>query len=279
MPPAAVPWVEQSRGFGVRKMRLRSFVLAFALANLSYGGLQHAMTAQSEPRPSILSGEDVMRILPGNTLLSYDESGPFWLYYPGPSTVWGQSSTGDVDVGHWWIEDGRYCRTWRHWHDGATQCWIVASYGDDRIIWMDGPKAVGESLVQPGNTIGTAGPPLLASLATDIVVEPVTATRTIGPDQPTEIADRGGANSDAQPHSGAVSNDGPLGGSSSDDSSGTGSSNGLGGGAGSDSAGSPGDGKDGKADKGSSGGNGGKGGKKGDRGDKGGSGGKGGQKN
>ena len=33
-------------------MRLRLFVLSFALTNLSYNGVQYAMTAQSETRPS-----------------------------------------------------------------------------------------------------------------------------------------------------------------------------------------------------------------------------------
>ena len=54
-------------------MRLRLFLLSFALANLSYNGVQYAVTAQSETRPAVLSAEDMMRILPGNTLLAYDE--------------------------------------------------------------------------------------------------------------------------------------------------------------------------------------------------------------
>ena len=164
-------------------MRKRLFLLSFALANLSYNGVQYAVTAQSETRPAVLSGEDMMRILPGNTLLAFDESGPFWMYFPEPGTVWGQSSSGDVDVGRWWVEDDRYCRSWRLWYDGATQCWTLATYGDNRIFWMDSQHAVqGESQVSQGNAIGSIPPPLLASTTTDIEIGPITVSGTIGPE-------------------------------------------------------------------------------------------------
>jgi hypothetical protein len=45
-----------------------------------------------------------------------DKSGPFWVYFPQPGTVWGQSSSGDVDIHHWWTDGGRYCRSWRVWY-------------------------------------------------------------------------------------------------------------------------------------------------------------------
>jgi hypothetical protein len=165
-------------------MRLRLFVLSFALTNLSYNGAQYAMTAQSEPRRNVLSGEDMMRILPGNTLLAYDESGPFWMYYAGPDTVWGQSSSGDVDVGRWWIENGRYCRSWRLWYDGATQCWTLAADGDNRIFWLDDRESLqGESLIWEGNEIGKVRSPLIASAAADIEIDPIAVTGTIGPER------------------------------------------------------------------------------------------------
>ena len=176
-------------------MRLRLFLVSFALANLSYNGVQYAVTAQSETRPAVLSGEDMMRILPGNTLLALDESGPFWMYFPEPGTVWGQSSSGDVDIGRWWVENDRYCRSWRLWYDGATQCWTLATYGDDRIFWMDSQHAVqGESQVSQGNAIGSIPPPLLASTTTDIEIGPITVSGTIGPEPRTRFADSSGRN-------------------------------------------------------------------------------------
>ena len=253
-------------------MRLRLFVLSFAFANLAYNGIQYAMTAQSEPRPTILSGEDMKRILPGHTLLAYDEIGPFQMYFPDPGTVWGQSSTGDVDIGRWWIEDGRYCRAWRRWHDGATRCWLLASYGDNRIVWMDGGRSIqGESLVQPGNMIDVVWPPLLASLDADF--EPIAVTNAIAPQAQTEVGDRGLTGGDAQ--QGSSSNGRSGGGSSSAGSpagsasvggsaSGGGSSSGSSGSGGSGNG--SGKGKGGSASKGDGGGhgngNGGKGGGK-----------------
>ena len=198
-------------------MRLRLFLVSFALVNLSYNGVQYAVTAQSETRPAVLSGEDMMRILPGNTLLAFDESGPFWMYFPEPGTVWGQSSSGDVDIGRWWVENDRYCRSWRLWYDGATQCWTLATSGDDRIFWMDSQHAVqGESQVSQGNAIGSIPPPLLASTTTDIEIGPITVSGTIGPEPRTRFADSSGRN--------AGSTDG--GSSGGGTSSGTGSSGG-----------------------------------------------------
>lgn len=241
-------------------MRLRLFVLSFALVNLSYNGVQYAMTAQSEQRPITLSGEDMMRILPGNTLLAYDESGPFWMYYPDLETIWGQSSSGDVDVGRWWAENGRYCRAWRRWYDGATQCWVLASYGDDRIVWMDGRESIqGESQVQPGNTIGAVQPLLLATLTTGTDIEPVAVTGAIGPQRRARFADRDPARGGAQSGSSSGGGDGSGSGSSSDGSSG-GGNGGSGGGdvSGSGDGGSGGNGdKGGKSDHGDKGGHGG----------------------
>jgi hypothetical protein len=175
-------------------MRLRLFLLSFALANLSYNGIQYAMTAQSETRPTVLSAEDMMRILPGHTLLAYNNGAPFWMYYPSPGTVWGQSSNGDVDVGRWWTEKGRYCRAWRRWYGGAPQCWNLANLGENRIAWIDRDAIRGETLVQPGNTIGSAVPQAqLVSLTTGVDADPASLGNGIGPEPRAELADRDAA--------------------------------------------------------------------------------------
>ena len=194
-------------------MRLRLFLLSFALANLSYNGIQHAMTAQSETRPTVLSAEDMMRILPGHTLLAYDNGAPFWMYYPSPGTVWGQSSNGDVDVGRWWTEKGRYCRAWRRWYGGTPQCWNLANLGENRIAWIDRDAVRGETLVQPGNTIGTAVPRAqLVSLTTGVDTDPVSLGNGIGPEPRADLADRDAAQGGAR--SGSSSGGGSSGGSS-----------------------------------------------------------------
>ena len=40
-------------------MRLRRFLLSFGLANLCFNGVEYAVTAQSETRPTVLSAEDM----------------------------------------------------------------------------------------------------------------------------------------------------------------------------------------------------------------------------
>jgi hypothetical protein len=202
-------------------MRFRLFLLSFALANLSYNGIQYAMTAQSETRPTVLSAEDMMRILPGHTLLAYDNGAPFWMYYPSPGTVWGQSSNGDVDVGRWWTEKGRYCRAWRRWYGGTPQCWNLANLGENRIAWIDRDAIRGETLVQPGNTIGTAVPQAqLVSLTTGVDADPASLGNGIGPEPRAELADRDAAQGGGR--SASSSGGGSSGGGSSGGSSGAG---------------------------------------------------------
>ena len=171
-------------------MRLRRFLVSFGLANLFFNGVQYAVTAQSETRATVLSAEDMMRILPGNTLLAYDKKGPFWMYFPEPGTVWGQSSNGDVDIGHWWIDGDRYCRSWRVWYGGDTQCWKLVSYGDNRLVWMDSLDTVqGESVVQRGNAIGTIRMPQLAATTVASDADPVKDSTAIGPEPRTQASD------------------------------------------------------------------------------------------
>jgi hypothetical protein len=100
-----------------------------------------------------LNGEEVRRVLTGNTLVGYDSTGPFWMYYPSATALWGLASSGDVDIGTWRIKGNSYCRAWRL--DGRERCWLFATDGSNRLLWItpDGTPAF-ESTVQPGNTIG-----------------------------------------------------------------------------------------------------------------------------
>jgi hypothetical protein len=204
-------------------MRLRRFLLSFGLANLCFNGVEYAVTAQSETRPTVLSAEDMMRILPGNTLLAYDKNGPFWMYFPEPGTVWGQSSDGDVDIGHWWIDGDQYCRSWRVWYGGSTQCWKLVSYGDNRLLWMDSLNSIqGESVVQRGNAIGTIRMPQLAAATVASEVDPVAESATIGPEPRMQSSDASADRTSSRSGSNARESAGgdPSGGSSGGASSG-----------------------------------------------------------
>ena len=250
-------------------MRLRLFLLSFAIVNLSCNGIEQAMTAQSQPRSTVLSAEDMMRILPGHTLLAYDNGAPFWMYYPSPGIVWGRSSNGDVDIGRWWTEKDRYCRTWRHWYGGAPQCWNLASLGEDRIAWIDEDAVRGETLLQSGNTIGAVLPRAqLASLPTELDIDAASLGLGIGPEPRKELSDRQAAqggnrsgSSSGDPAGGGGSSGGSGGSSGGGSSSGTGGSGGgSGGGDGGSDGGSHGKGEHGgKHDRGDRGGKGGKG--------------------
>src|SRR5262249_32642440 len=100
-------------------------------------------------------GSELPQVLIGNTLISQDQAGLLWSYYPKPGPPCGRPSGGDVDIGRWWIENDCYCRAWRRWFQGQTKCWQLAAVGTDGLMWLslDG-KEVGVSVVERGSTIG-----------------------------------------------------------------------------------------------------------------------------
>src|SRR3954451_471765 len=163
------------------KRWLATLPLFIALA--SCGGNHHSGNNSAALKAHLLGGDQVQAILTGNTLVGYDEAGPFWMYYPSLGTMWGRASNGDVDVGQWRVQNNLYCRSWRKWRAGTEQCWKFATDGSNRLIWLDGHgHRTGVSTVQAGNTIGqiTQSQTAEALFNTDIV-PPVVA-----PPQPVD---------------------------------------------------------------------------------------------
>jgi hypothetical protein len=114
-----------------------------------------------------LHGKEMKAALIGNTLIGADgEDGVSWVYFPSADVLWGQSPSGDVDIGHWWIENESYCRAWRRWLKGETQCWQLASADDGRILWysLAGGMA-GRSLLWHGNALGNLSDRFLTQTA------------------------------------------------------------------------------------------------------------------
>jgi hypothetical protein len=161
-------------------MQNRLFVLAFALTALLYNGVQHRVSAHPEQSQRILAGDELQRLLTGNTLKGYDRNGPFWIYYADRDTIWGEASNGDVDIGIWWVKDGSYCRAWRRWFAGAAQCWTLAPQGRDQIIWLgDRQQLVGTTTLEHGKSIGRNAEPQPVATATDPQLDPM---QTANPD-------------------------------------------------------------------------------------------------
>jgi hypothetical protein len=133
-------------------MRLPILLLAAVLAASMFAPFRPA-AALDAPRP--LSGRELQLMLTGNTIIGMSDDGPFWMYYPEPGTLWGRSASGDVDVGNWWVEKDRYCRSWRRWYEGQTRCWLMRSHGDEVLLWysLDGDRE-GRSILRSGNAMG-----------------------------------------------------------------------------------------------------------------------------
>ena len=142
-------------------LRMIPFALAICASGCSGIGENDAAT-NADLRT--LAGPEISRLLTGNTVLGRDRLGPFWMHYPSQSTVWGLASNGDVDIGRWWISGNHYCRAWRRWRGGEEQCWLFASDGSSRLLWIepDG-RSSAESTIEAGNTIGGRGGRKLAA--------------------------------------------------------------------------------------------------------------------
>jgi hypothetical protein len=147
----------------MRRIKFESYP-AWALATALLGCAGEAQIGGESSSLRTLTGEEVAQVLTGNTLVGRDGKVPFWMHYPSRDTVWGLASSGDVDIGRWWTEGNRYCRSWRHWRDGRAQCWLFATDGSAQLLWIEPTGgASGESTVQPGNSIGQVGQPQLVS--------------------------------------------------------------------------------------------------------------------
>jgi hypothetical protein len=125
----------------------------------------HLASGTDLARP--LDGQEVKSALIGNTLIGADgEDGVSWVYFPSADVLWGQSPTGDVDIGHWWIENDSYCRAWRRWLKAETKCWQLGSAADGRILWyaLDG-GLTGRSLLWHGNALSNLSDRFLTQTA------------------------------------------------------------------------------------------------------------------
>ena len=160
----------------------RMIPLALALCASGCSGIgENDAAANADLRT--LAGSEISRLLTGNTVRGRDRLGPFWMHYPSQSTVWGLASNGDVDIGRWWISGNHYCRAWRRWRGGAEQCWLVASDGSSRLLWIEPHgRSSAESTIEAGNTIGRGGGRKLAAadaIGSDVAVDPTASDETV----------------------------------------------------------------------------------------------------
>ena len=142
--------------------RLCTMLAAIAAA---YFVQLHLASGTDLARP--LHAKEVKSALIGNTLIGADgEDGVSWVYFPSADVLWGQSPTGDVDIGHWWIENDSYCRAWRRWLKAETKCWQLGSAADGRILWysLDG-GLTGRSLLWHGNALSNLSDRFLTQTA------------------------------------------------------------------------------------------------------------------
>ena len=82
-----------------------------------------------------LNAAQIRALFAGNTLSGENELGYDVQVYMDPSgKMSGQSNNRYTDVGTWYVtDDGRYCRKWNNWRDGAEDCFTIRQAGPTSV--------------------------------------------------------------------------------------------------------------------------------------------------
>jgi hypothetical protein len=91
--------------------------------------------AQSQPQLQRLPASEMRGLISGNTVSGKSERGSdFHVYHSPDGKMSGQARLAYYDVGTWEItDDGKYCRRWTNWREGARDCFEMFEVGEDRL--------------------------------------------------------------------------------------------------------------------------------------------------
>ena len=136
-------------------------VATLMAAGLLLAACQTAESGLREAGGGRLAGNALVQALEGVTFDARNTSGQRWYEYHASDGML-YAGGGDRDrswirKGIWWIADGEYCLTMRHWSRGTERCQPVYALEDDRLrtFWSDGSRYMTASTA-PGDTQGLA---------------------------------------------------------------------------------------------------------------------------
>ena len=99
--------------------------------------------------PKLLKGAALEQALSGATLIWMMAHGePCTIDLLPDGSMWGHAGHAkeDQDVGHWWIEDDRWCRRWDHWAFAERRRYYVVMNEQQIQLFNDACKRV-DSLI------------------------------------------------------------------------------------------------------------------------------------
>ena len=99
-----------------------------------------------------MTGAEIAKALPGNSLDGEDDDGEYVIYYDSASTMRIQYR-GRTESGVWRIDGDKYCRKWEKFGGGKERCVHFYRNGD-LIRWVGDGEITDRSALIPGNPAG-----------------------------------------------------------------------------------------------------------------------------
>ena len=102
----------------------------------------------------LLSGEEIVAVLTGNSISGDNWDGPFTVYFPEYGKMVGVRATHYRDAGTWRVEQEALCAKWEDWWGGVERCWGIYLDGTT-VTWRrpDGDRLENARL-REGNPAG-----------------------------------------------------------------------------------------------------------------------------
>ena len=103
---------------------------------LACGTLLLAATTGFAQQP--LPATEMRKLLSDHTTFGIAETGVrFHVYYRPDGKMFGESRGRYYDVGTWNVaDDGKYCRQWSKWRDGARDCFEMYDLGEGKYRFL-----------------------------------------------------------------------------------------------------------------------------------------------
>lgn len=104
-------------------------VLGLAAAVCLFAAVDRPASAQDH-----LSGDEVRKLITGNTLQGNFMTNVLTMVFYGDGVVRGAIGLTGSDSGTWRIDGDKYCNQWVTYFNGVDKCYVWVPQGDDRYV-------------------------------------------------------------------------------------------------------------------------------------------------
>jgi GntR family transcriptional regulator/MocR family aminotransferase len=105
--------------------------------------------------PDLLDAEKLLEVMSGATIMTrtfYGDPCTIELHENGQMTGRSGHADEDCDSGKWWLEDGVWCRQWKHWGYGDVSKLQVTLSGEHIRWWRPGGRLVDSGILHRKNS-------------------------------------------------------------------------------------------------------------------------------